>query len=1028
MDYIEKDNVSLNLNIFDESEINNNKNIDKKENEDNKIELLNINFNESKNNNKEINVVENNNIKNDYNNESIINTNNEIHEEVKDNNENEVENIIINEEENEIKLDFTFVNNNIKLILNKNESNNHTITIKKLEKKYYRDHVTGDGNCLFYSLSNLIFGNSNYYHTIRQLVCDYIENKIETKELFDGEVEKNNYLSRMRNDKTFGTGTEAQVFSIICGIKIMYYLRIINSSKCLKNKNDQVKEIIINEKGIGNFGLLLDIYKNHENINHYSSLRYKKGNGISNENLIKIKKIICGIDPKSNDEIDFSKFEIKNVISGKTGKVIGSRQGKSEWKLFTVYSRIKRLKYSNNYYKVIQNNEKLDIKKKVNYNNIIECIKLSNLLEHFNSDNIKKNGVGYIINNYENIIIDKINEKDKINDFKTKDLMHTLNLTDELCKVFTKCICYYCSGINDNNKNLFKIYRSLYELKNHCRDYHNGNIKDCIINYTLTNDYVEIEPQKDRRFIMSLEDMLEIDRNDILVNQIGGGYRISNYFNVDNLKIKIFGENILTLNETNRALISNKLDEYRPDFMLLNECKIGKAKFNIKGYKLELSNKQEVGIIYKDIYYLNNCFTNIEDDYNLIRMANTKGGNFILFCTYLPPNEEHNYRLQELIQKLKILRYKYNNLTLILFGDLNMNRDVIENKLSKEIEILGFKIWYNRNKNEYTREQKVNDNNKKSYLDYMITYGIDNLCFNILDKLVITDHRALSIEFLEDKKRKLDRVKEIIEPYNIANNKIDDISNKLIDVFKSEVPEVKLLRLLHDNKFNFKTRRRKFKFRSNQIKKIVEVIKEMEKKGDIYGLRKLIHRHKTENWHIFLKNLQELRIKNNVKEYFLRLRFYTYINRNTDVLKNLKIINNDKIKITLNKKEINEEIIKKYKDLLGDKGYKEYYFDINDKVINITTEDIIYGCKNVVRNKATSWDLIPGKSIKKALKKIEDLEPVYEKLKIILNRYLIPGVIPEEITTSRLFCLNKKADEVGDINNIRPIAIFFKIN
>ena len=98
MDYIEKDNVSLNLNIFDESEINNNKNIDKKESEDNKIELLNINFNESKNNNKEINVVENNNIKNDYNNESIINTNNEIHEEVKDNNENEVENIIINEE------------------------------------------------------------------------------------------------------------------------------------------------------------------------------------------------------------------------------------------------------------------------------------------------------------------------------------------------------------------------------------------------------------------------------------------------------------------------------------------------------------------------------------------------------------------------------------------------------------------------------------------------------------------------------------------------------------------------------------------------------------------------------------------------------------------------------------------------------------------------------------------------------------------------------------------------------------------
>ena len=88
-------------------------------------------------------------------------------------------------------------------------------------------------------------------------------------------------------------------------------------------------------------------------------------------------------------------------------------------------------------------------------------------------------------------------------------------------------------------------------------------------------------------------------------------------------------------------------------------------------------------------------------------MANIKGGHFIIYSTYLPPNEEHSYRLDELIQRLKLFRYKYNNLTLILFGDLNMNREVIENKLSKEIDILGFKIWYNRNENEYTREQEV---------------------------------------------------------------------------------------------------------------------------------------------------------------------------------------------------------------------------------------------------------------------------------------------------------------------------------
>ncbi len=58
----------------------------------------------------------------------------------------------------------------------------------------------------------------------------------------------------------------------------------------------------------------------------------------------------------------------------------------------------------------------------------------------------------------------------------------------------------------------------------------------------------------------------------------------------------------------------------------------------------------------------------------------------------------------------------------------------------------------------------------------------------------------------------------------------------------------------------------------------------MQKKGNFIELKKLIHKHKT-------KKFQELRIKNNVKEYILRLRFYTYINRKIDAFKNLKIIN-----------------------------------------------------------------------------------------------------------------------------------------
>ena len=39
---------------------------------------------------------------------------------------------------------------------------------------------------------------------------------------------------------------------------------------------------------------------------------------------------------------------------------------------------------------------------------------------------------------------------------------------------------------------------------------------------------------------------------------------------------------------------------------------------------------------------------------------------------------------------------------------------------------------------------------KKSNLDYMITFGINNYNFQILDKIVITDHKGLNIKFLRN--------------------------------------------------------------------------------------------------------------------------------------------------------------------------------------------------------------------------------------------------------------------------------------
>ena len=81
-----------------------------------------------------------------------------------------------------------------------------------------------------------------------------------------------------------------------------------------------------------------------------------------------------------------------------------------------------------------------------------------------------------------------------------------MNLNDELAKKFTNCICYNCSGYNEEEKKLYKILRSLYELKNHCRDLINKELNNCIINYTLAENHVEIEHANSHRYIINLND------------------------------------------------------------------------------------------------------------------------------------------------------------------------------------------------------------------------------------------------------------------------------------------------------------------------------------------------------------------------------------------------------------------------------------------------------------------------------------------------------------------------------------------
>ena len=69
----------------------------------------------------------------------------------------------------------------------------------------------------------------------------------------------------------------------------------------------------------------------------------------------------------------------------------------------------------------------------------------------------------------------------------------------------------------------------------------------------------------------------------------------------------------------------------------------------------------------------------------------------ILWVTYLPPGENHENLIQNLIEKITRIKSIYETINIILFGDLNIKRNEIEKKLGNKLK--GGKNKFNLDKN-----------------------------------------------------------------------------------------------------------------------------------------------------------------------------------------------------------------------------------------------------------------------------------------------------------------------------------------
>ena len=237
----------------------------------------------------------------------------------------------VNNSSNENEINYSSDNNNENLYENNDDVYEHIKIAKDLEKLFFIGRATGDGNCLFYALSTATFGCDGYFGEIRNVVCDYMENN-DIEDLND--LNKENYIKRMRKNGVFGGSTEVQVYSIISKLKIVCFVRTLLEKNNYNAKDSDPIYCFISDKEYNTeIFILLNVKerikgkdveeeKKKEKSNHYVPLKKRAINNVlSKEKRNEIKENIGIINNKSKEKV-------RSILTGKTR---GSRIGKSDW-------------------------------------------------------------------------------------------------------------------------------------------------------------------------------------------------------------------------------------------------------------------------------------------------------------------------------------------------------------------------------------------------------------------------------------------------------------------------------------------------------------------------------------------------------------------------------------------------------------------------------------------------------------------------------------------------------------------------
>jgi exonuclease III len=210
-------------------------------------------------------------------------------------------------------------------------------------------------------------------------------------------------------------------------------------------------------------------------------------------------------------------------------------------------------------------------------------------------------------------------------------------------------------------------------------------------------------------------------------------------------KLKIIAQNITSINNRlNEYSLSKAVSLYEPEIILLNEFN-RKLDFKMKKFMnvFSVEHTDLVAVMVRsDLAYVK--LEDLCDKENIfLKVKTSEGKTLVVASVYRHPHEENIFWKKLELRLLDVMN-KFQDPTIILYGDFNIDKETIKIFCSQLPDL--FPV-FNPNEDVYTRKRDLENGKKeRSYLDYFIVKNLRNVKLDIVDIDSSSDHLALFMD------------------------------------------------------------------------------------------------------------------------------------------------------------------------------------------------------------------------------------------------------------------------------------------